>query len=924
MSDVDPHLKDVKTLLNLGLTVQQIRDLWEGMPGVTLDSVMAEAEKIFMESGTSKPAVCRGEPAVRRGASLGITLLKDLPPTEERLRQLLSKVNEDLESPPTKFQCPVSLELMSDPVLISSGHIFDRKSLYDDNGSFRFNRCPFTRQTLEYLVAFPVVSLKSEIVEYKMKRLDGVLEVVDRVVQMIGTQPSFRELCDELLSVASTVLESLGASVYHHRAARVYRNKLIVCAGDAEARLGVVQELAKYTSRDESDELAQIFAAEAARARATVMERWATSPASAAKFAVLLITTLGERGGALQTTEWVALLHELRSQEVRQAAAGAVEGRAAASAAPFESEAPLPDAVAPPTVVDAPGAVVVTLEAANHYGFSAPPVPERQDQLTNSRRMGAHEQFELRVLAEGELTLESAAHRGYFVAAAGGERVERMYGMQVYRVVLMRADESSGAPPRLRQVAARNGDDEPWFSIEPLEAPGYRLCHCDGRLWFFDRPANSERIFAQDATWRLHDIGRDTTISVPRATMVSSTPRSPMESILSALPPPSEARPAIAYWQLVLQASTPTTGLWRRAYVALVAAGAVQPAAAIDAFIAKADGSGSWLESAGGMLMDLAGLNRRAELPPFVADAPAYLRPPTFGPERNALVSYLADATLRIAKEKGHGALSVSGALGGVLGSKHAAGESADGLRAFLVSEGVSNQMAAEIVSALPVLPRSTEAAVSVPPAWLARLVGVSAAPEAMDFNVDVTSEEELSQSFPQIHTTEPDTLSVRDGMLIKRASRRQNSQLGDELNAGVPREYGATSVTYEINITCGRGRYNVGLGCYVGDGLQVRFVFHPGMGGGQFRLESSNGNVSSFNRNIGFTPPDWDGLQSNERGQRGTKFSIRLSVEGRHSVTLTHPTDPSLTFTAEFEDAELWTREMGVKGSWISILEPT
>ena len=35
--------------------------------------------------------------------------------------------------------------------------------------------------------------------------------------------------------VASTVLESLGASVYHHRAARVYRNKLIVCAGDAEA-----------------------------------------------------------------------------------------------------------------------------------------------------------------------------------------------------------------------------------------------------------------------------------------------------------------------------------------------------------------------------------------------------------------------------------------------------------------------------------------------------------------------------------------------------------------------------------------------------------------------------------------------------------------------------------------------------------------
>ena len=68
------------------------------------------------------------------------------------------------------------LTLMSDPVVLSSGHVFDRSTVYD-GGTFRFQSCPMTRQQIEPR-AFPLVYLKSTLIDWKLRRLDGILAAV--------------------------------------------------------------------------------------------------------------------------------------------------------------------------------------------------------------------------------------------------------------------------------------------------------------------------------------------------------------------------------------------------------------------------------------------------------------------------------------------------------------------------------------------------------------------------------------------------------------------------------------------------------------------------------------------------------------------------------------------------------------------------
>merc|ERR1711920_943540 len=104
------------------------------------------------------------------------------------------------------------------------------------------------------------------------------------------------------------------------------------------------------------------------------------------------------------------------------------------------------------------------------------------------------------------------------------------------------------------------------------------------------------------------------------------------------------------------------------------------------------------------------------------------------------------------------------------------------------------------------------------------------------------------------------------------------------------------------------------GLGCLVcppdkendltGYGSSTRFCFHPGMGGGMFRIEGHGGHG---NRNIGFTPP----LAPEKSGDpvEGTTFTIELNKSGNHKVTLTHPQDDK-NHTSEWTAASLWNSD--------------
>ena len=65
----------------------------------------------------------------------------------------------------------------------------------------------------------------------------------------------------------------------------------------------------------------------------------------------------------------------------------------------------------------------------------------------------------------------------------------------------------------LRVRPARNGAGPPWFSLESASPQynqhGYLLNHNCGLLFFFNRPANKEELFRQDATWSMCKPGSD-------------------------------------------------------------------------------------------------------------------------------------------------------------------------------------------------------------------------------------------------------------------------------------------------------------------------------------------------------------------------------------------------------------------------------
>ena len=68
-------------------------------------------------------------------------------------------------SPPRDFRCPVSLELMCDPVVASSGQTYDRDSITRWFGSGK-STCPKTGQMLADLELVPNKALKNLIVRW--------------------------------------------------------------------------------------------------------------------------------------------------------------------------------------------------------------------------------------------------------------------------------------------------------------------------------------------------------------------------------------------------------------------------------------------------------------------------------------------------------------------------------------------------------------------------------------------------------------------------------------------------------------------------------------------------------------------------------------------------------------------------------------
>ena len=153
---------------------------------------------------------------------------------------LVASLQAELDAPPDRFRDPITLGLINEPMVIGSGHVFDRSTLFDEQGAFRFLYCPMTRQKIPQ-TAFPLCFLKRELVEWKLHRLDAILSVVS-TVSTVGHAP--------LLDVAQSLLTSLGSLTYQSHAKAYYRARLCIVQGDNE-RIGLLAEMACWAEAAE-------------------------------------------------------------------------------------------------------------------------------------------------------------------------------------------------------------------------------------------------------------------------------------------------------------------------------------------------------------------------------------------------------------------------------------------------------------------------------------------------------------------------------------------------------------------------------------------------------------------------------------------------------------------------------------------------
>jgi hypothetical protein len=137
----------------------------------------------------------------------------------------------------------------------------------------------------------------------------------------------------------------------------------------------------------------------------------------------------------------------------------------------------------------------VIFEAANvSYGLSAEGCGPGE-QLNNTRAV--NDRFVVCPAGDQLYTFESRSGLCLGVGAPHG----MWYPNDGFQAVLVPKDSASAV---MRVLPARNGS-EGFHSFEPVEHPGYLLNHCDGKIWFFDGPANNELVFSQDASWQLLD-----------------------------------------------------------------------------------------------------------------------------------------------------------------------------------------------------------------------------------------------------------------------------------------------------------------------------------------------------------------------------------------------------------------------------------
>ena len=69
--------------------------------------------------------------------------INDIFGNDKLFEELLDSVDGHYDD---ELRCKVSIDLMNNPVLLSSGIVLDKTSVFDKHEHMRFNHCPITKQ----------------------------------------------------------------------------------------------------------------------------------------------------------------------------------------------------------------------------------------------------------------------------------------------------------------------------------------------------------------------------------------------------------------------------------------------------------------------------------------------------------------------------------------------------------------------------------------------------------------------------------------------------------------------------------------------------------------------------------------------------------------------------------------------------------
>ncbi|BBN06634.1 hypothetical protein MPTK1_3g22740 [Marchantia polymorpha subsp. ruderalis] len=194
--------------------------------------------------------MCAGVEEVGGGGGGGNQINEMVWSTTTSKRMIAGGLSVNVPVVPTYFQCPISLELMSDPVTLSTGHTYDRSSiqLWFHAGK---NTCPQTRQEVSTKDLIPNVTLKNCIRSWQL-----ATRVVARNDLKFPSSPrllneqNVRLMLDDLTVVGSDRLETLKALRIMAKASD--RNRRLIVDGGALPLLGSIISRGYKVARDPS------------------------------------------------------------------------------------------------------------------------------------------------------------------------------------------------------------------------------------------------------------------------------------------------------------------------------------------------------------------------------------------------------------------------------------------------------------------------------------------------------------------------------------------------------------------------------------------------------------------------------------------------------------------------------------------------